>query len=73
MMLLSDREEATVVLVMDVSGSMQADDVEPTRLEAAQRVVRDFLLDLQARFQVGVVAFSETPEVAAPATRRGKR
>jgi Ca-activated chloride channel homolog len=65
---LADREEATVVLVMDVSGSMQAEDVDPTRLEAAQRVVRDFLQGLPPRFQVGVVSFSETAEVAAPAT-----
>jgi Ca-activated chloride channel homolog len=65
---LADREEATIVLVIDVSGSMQAEDVEPTRLEAAQAVVRDFLKGLPERFQVGVVAFSETAEVAAPAT-----
>ena len=65
---LADREEATIVLVIDVSGSMQAEDVDPTRLEAAQAVVRDFLKDLPKRFKVGVVAFSETAEVAAPAT-----
>jgi Ca-activated chloride channel homolog len=65
---LADREEATIVLVIDVSGSMQAEDVDPTRLEAAQKVVREFLKGLPKRFQVGVVAFSETAEVAAPAT-----
>ena len=65
---LADREEATIVLVIDVSGSMQAKDVEPTRLAAAQKVVRDFMKKLPQRFQVGVVAFSETAEVAAPAT-----
>ena len=65
---LADREEATIVLVIDVSGSMQAEDVKPTRLEAAQKVVREFLKGLPERFQVGVVAFSETAEVAAPAT-----
>ena len=65
---LADREEATIVLVIDVSGSMQAEDVEPTRLEAAQRVMREFLQGLPERFQVGVVAFSETAEVAAPAS-----
>ena len=65
---LADREEATIVLVIDVSGSMQAEDVDPTRLEAAQAVVRDFLKGLPKRFKVGVVAFSETAEVAAPAT-----
>ena len=65
---LADREEATIVLVIDVSGSMQAKDVEPTRLAAAQRVVRDFMKGLPKRYRVGVVAFSETAEVAAPAT-----
>ena len=56
------------MLVIDVSGSMQAKDVEPTRLAAAQKVVRDFMKGLPERFQVGVVSFSETAEVAAPAT-----
>ena len=65
---LADREEATIVLVIDVSGSMQAEDVDPTRLEAALKVVREFMKSLPKRFQVGVVAFSETAEVAAPAT-----
>ena len=65
---LADREEATIVLVIDVSGSMQAKDVKPTRLAAAQRVVREFLEGLPKRFRVGVVSFSETAEVAAPAT-----
>ncbi len=65
---LADREEATIVLVIDVSGSMQAEDVKPTRLEAAQKVVREFMKGLPKRFQVGVVAFSETAEVAAPAS-----
>jgi Ca-activated chloride channel homolog len=65
---LADREEATIVLVIDVSGSMQAKDVEPTRLQAAQKVVREFMKSLPKRFQVGVVSFSETAEVAAPAS-----
>ena len=65
---LADREEATIVLVIDVSGSMSAKDVKPTRLEAAQVVVRDFLDDLPEKFQVGVVSFSESAEVVTPAT-----
>ena len=40
---LTDREEATVVLVVDVSGSMMAKDVKPTRLEAAQASIRRFI------------------------------
>ena len=54
------------MLVIDVSGSMQAEDVDPTRLEAAQEVVREFLKGLPKRFQVGVVAFSETPRSPRP-------
>ncbi|HXH89143.1 MAG TPA: VWA domain-containing protein [Gaiellaceae bacterium] len=65
---LADREEATVVLVIDVSGSMMAKDVKPTRLEAAQAAVTQFIDGLPPRFQVGLVAFSELAEVAAPAT-----
>ena len=47
---------------------MSAKDVKPTRLEAAQVVVRDFLGDLPEKFQVGVVSFSEQAEVVTPAT-----
>jgi len=65
---LAEREEATVVLVIDTSGSMFATDVKPTRLEAARKVVREFMRDLPERFQVGVVAFAEQTEVVAPAS-----
>jgi Ca-activated chloride channel family protein len=65
---MADREEATIVLVIDVSGSMSAKDVKPTRLEAAQVVVREFLSNLPKKFQVGVVSFSEQAEVLTPAT-----
>jgi Ca-activated chloride channel family protein len=59
---------ATVILVIDTSGSMFAEDVRPTRLEAAQKVVRKFVLDLPERYRVGVVAFSGQPELVAPVT-----
>ncbi|MBD0348467.1 MAG: VWA domain-containing protein [Thermoleophilia bacterium] len=63
-----EREEATVVLAIDSSGSMLAEDVAPTRLEAAQAAVRTFLDELPAQFRVGVVAFAGEPHVAAPVT-----
>jgi Ca-activated chloride channel family protein len=63
-----DREQATVVLAVDTSGSMMAEDVAPTRLEAAQRAVRTFLDRLPPKFRVGMVAFAAEAEVVAPVT-----
>jgi Ca-activated chloride channel family protein len=62
------RDEATVMLVIDVSGSMNADDVEPTRIEAAQRAASRFLDRLPDRFQVGLVVFSSEAETLVPPT-----
>lgn len=52
------REEATVILVMDVSGSMTATDVEPTRLAAAQVAAGELVDKLPERFRVSLVSFS---------------
>jgi Ca-activated chloride channel homolog len=62
------REEATVMLVVDVSGSMEADDVKPTRLDAAREAAGRFLNKLPARFQVGLVVFSTEAETLVPPT-----
>jgi Ca-activated chloride channel homolog len=62
------REEATVMLVVDVSGSMEADDVKPTRLDAAREAAGRFLDKLPARFQVGLVVFSTEAETLVPPT-----
>jgi Ca-activated chloride channel homolog len=62
------REEATIVLAMDVSRSMNANDVFPTRLDAAQEAARRFLEKVPESFRVGVVTFATTARVAAPAT-----
>ena len=64
-----DREQATVVLAIDQSGSMLAEDVSPTRLEAAQAAVGTFLDDLPPKFRVGMVAFAGDAQVVAPVTR----
>lgn len=62
------REEATVVLALDVSRSMNASDVLPTRLGAARDAFRRFLQRVPDSFRVGVVTFATTARVAAPAT-----
>jgi Ca-activated chloride channel family protein len=61
-------EKSTVVLVLDVSGSMDAKDVKPTRLEAARAAVNRFLDKLPTEVRVGLIAFSTTPEVIATPT-----
>ncbi|HZG36413.1 MAG TPA: VWA domain-containing protein [Gaiellaceae bacterium] len=62
-------ERATVILVVDVSASMEAEDVEPTRLAAAQDAIRTFLDRVPDRIRVGLVAFAGDPQVASPPTR----
>ena len=52
--------EGIVILAFDVSGSMSAEDFEPTRLEAAKIVAKDFVARQPSTVQVGIVAFSES-------------
>ncbi len=59
---------ATVILVLDVSGSMQAQDVKPTRLAAAQRAIHTFLDKLPSGLKVALVLFAADAEVATPPT-----
>jgi len=59
-------DKATIILVIDVSGSMHAKDVKPTRLGAAQAAVLTFLERVPKRVRVALIAFSSEPEVAAP-------
>jgi Ca-activated chloride channel homolog len=62
------REEATAILVLDTSLSMGADDVKPTRLEAARREARAFLDELPSKYRVAIVGFSGRAYVALPPT-----
>jgi Ca-activated chloride channel family protein len=57
--------DATIVLLVDVSGSMSARDVEPTRLDAAVAAMRGFIQRLPKGFEVGLVDFSTFPVVLA--------
>ncbi|MGA2111049.1 MAG: VWA domain-containing protein [Anaerolineales bacterium] len=54
------REEGTVILAFDVSGSMAATDIQPTRLEAAKEAAREFVQRQPTSVQIGVVAFSDS-------------
>jgi Ca-activated chloride channel family protein len=64
-------QNATIVLLVDVSGSMRATDVEPTRLLAAVDAMSTFLNQLPKQFKVGLVAFSSEPEpLVSPTTDR---
>jgi Ca-activated chloride channel family protein len=65
---LIPRDRATVILVVDVSRSMEARDVKPTRLGAATAAVRIFLDRVPKRLRVGLIAFAGNPAVAAPPT-----
>jgi Ca-activated chloride channel family protein len=56
-------EHAMVILLVDVSGSMRATDVKPSRLDAAVGAMRTFLDQLPKKYKVGLVAFSSTAEV----------
>jgi len=62
------REEATIVLAMDVSRSMKATDVQPTRLDAARVAAKTFLDEVPKKFQVGVVSFATRAVVGVAPT-----
>src|ERR687888_516921 len=62
------REQATVILDIDTSISMGADDVKPTRLEAARGLARAFLDQIPAKYRVAIVGFSGRAYVALPPT-----
>lgn len=60
-----------IILAIDVSNSMRADDVAPTRLAAAQKAAREFIEEQPATTRIGVVAFAETAlAVQRPTTNR---
>ncbi len=62
------REQATIMLTMDTSGSMAATDVEPTRMVAARAAAHSFVDDLPEKFRVGVVSFAGAAQLMAPPT-----
>jgi Ca-activated chloride channel homolog len=67
------RDSATVMLVVDVSASMEATDVSPSRLQAAIAAAEGFVADMPAAYDVGLIAYDKTATVlASPSTDRGE-
>lgn len=64
-------QEGEVILAIDTSGSMQADDLKPTRVEAAKAAARSFVDRQPGGIEIGVVQFSDDAQlVQAPTTNR---
>jgi Ca-activated chloride channel homolog len=67
------REDATIILAMDTSGSMMATDVAPSRLASAKQAASAFVDQLPPSFQVGLVTFSTSAQVSVrPTTDRAE-
>jgi Ca-activated chloride channel homolog len=62
------RDEATIILAVDVSGSMQAEDVSPDRMTAAKEAASSFINRLPERFRIALVSFSDVANVLAQPT-----
>jgi len=61
--------ERTIMLAMDVSGSMRAEDVWPDRLAASQGAAKAFVKSLPRDVRVGVVAYGGAANLVQPPTR----
>ena len=67
-LIMTSSNRATVMLTMDVSGSMRADDMKPSRIEAAQDAAKTFIKDQPKEVQIGIVAFAATAQLVQQPT-----
>jgi Ca-activated chloride channel family protein len=67
------QDTGTVVLVIDVSGSMFAQDVDPNRMEATKKAAREFVEKQPGGVKIGVVSFSDFAALVAPPTTERKQ
>ncbi|HEU4345748.1 MAG TPA: VWA domain-containing protein [Candidatus Binatia bacterium] len=61
-------QQRTIILAMDVSGSMRATDVQPNRISAAQAAAKAFVAEQPSNVRIGVVSFAGTASVVQPPT-----
>ena len=65
--------QTTILLAMDVSGSMNTRDIQPTRLAAAQKAALDFVRSQKTSAQIGIVAFSSSAQlIQAPTNNQAE-
>lgn len=62
-------QHRTIILAMDVSGSMRATDVQPNRITASQTAAKAFVADQPANVRIGVVSFAGTASVVQAPTQ----
>jgi Ca-activated chloride channel homolog len=61
-------QQQTIILAMDVSGSMRATDVKPNRITAAQEAAKAFINETPRHVRIGIVSFAGTASVVQPPT-----
>lgn len=66
--LILPSRQGTVILAMDISGSMRASDIAPNRITASQEAAKTFIKEQPSQVRIGIVAFAATATVVQPPT-----